>query len=227
MALHAQVACLEARAAERSPGFNELVGSLLDALRALAPALGQGTPPETASRLLRALCALLRCGAAPLRLRTLAAAVLAALAAAALTGSGPLAAAITGALGEHCGLVLSQRMPVMPQQWSLDVKSWACWMQGRRWVNCWLGVRAGNSESRLLHGLVSLLLLRVEEAGQGVMGEARGECGPPEVPVQAVTPEALEQAATVAQAEAVAAAAQVQLGPPPNCIVIGGVAYFR
>lgn len=81
-------------------------------------------------------------------------------------------------------------------------------MQGRG-VSCQLYGCAGDSKSRLLHGLVSLLLLRIEEAREGVMGEARGECGPPEVPVQAITPEALQQAAVVAQAEAIAAAAQV------------------
>ena len=86
------------------PGFNELAGSLLDALRALAPAVAaqqQGTPLETLARLLRCLCVLLQFGRAPLRLQTSAAAVLGALAAAAASVPGPLAAAVARAVGEQ------------------------------------------------------------------------------------------------------------------------------
>ena len=60
-------------------------------------------------------------------------------------------------------------------------------------------------------GLASLLLLHADKAAHAVMGEACGDCGPPEVPAQDVTPEALQAAAAVAQAEAVAAAAQARL----------------
>lgn len=61
-----------------------------------------------------------------------------------------------------------------------------------------------------MQGLLALLLLGLEEARDAVLGEARGECGPPEVPAQDITPDALHHAALVAQADAMSAAAQVR-----------------
>ena len=96
-----QAACLEARNRDPSAGFNELALSLLDALRALGPAITQGTPPQTRTRLLRALCGVLRHeGGAPLRLRAAATATLGTLA-----GCAAFAPAFVDALGGarlHC-----------------------------------------------------------------------------------------------------------------------------
>jgi len=56
---------------------------------------------------------------------------------------------------------------------------------------------------------VDLLLVDSEAAREAVQGEVQGDIGPPEVPPEDVSPEALQQAAVVLQAEAVSAAAAV------------------
>ena len=56
---------------------------------------------------------------------------------------------------------------------------------------------------------MDLLLTDLEAARDAVWGEVRGELGPPAVATDDVSPEALQQAAVVAQAEAISAAAVV------------------
>ena len=57
---------------------------------------------------------------------------------------------------------------------------------------------------------MDLLLTDLEAARAAVQGEVRGDLGPPAVAPGDVSPEALQQAAIVAQAEAVSAAAVVR-----------------
>lgn len=56
---------------------------------------------------------------------------------------------------------------------------------------------------------MDLLLTDLEAARDAVWGEVRGKLGPPAVATGDVSPEALQQAAVVAQAEAISAAAVV------------------
>ena len=73
-----------------------------------------------------------------------------------------------------------------------------------------LCVACAVDSGQLVQGLLALLLLGLEEAKDAVLGEARGECGPPEVPVQDINPEALHHAAVATQADAMSAAALVR-----------------
>jgi hypothetical protein len=88
----AQVDCLEGHEREGSPGYNELALYVLDTLVAVAGHMGdpkqqrwvhpqlQLQQQQSTLRLLRQLSRLLRCGSAPLRLRSTAAAALSAIA---------------------------------------------------------------------------------------------------------------------------------------------------
>lgn len=69
---------------------------------------------------------------------------------------------------------------------------------------------AERAELRLTGHLVDLLLVNLEVAHESVQGEVQGDLGPPAVAPDDVSPEALQHAAVVAQADAVAAAAVVR-----------------
>ena len=64
---------------------------------------------------------------------------------------------------------------------------------------------------------MDLLLVDLESAREVVRGEVRGDLGPSEVPPDAVSPEALQHAAVIAQAEAIAAAAVVRPSSLLSC----------